>query len=143
MNRRVFFQSALSAAPLLQAQPGKKYKTALIGSGWWGMNILREAVASGQCSVVAFVDPDPNRLRAVSDSPPCPLQHFGVTERCVRQVGLKHDSGAQLGELWFVQHAHERCQRQLHVAIGLHVQGHHLGLAVALGVRQSGAVDGA
>ncbi|MBC7856005.1 MAG: Gfo/Idh/MocA family oxidoreductase, partial [Pirellulaceae bacterium] len=62
MNRRVFFQSALSAAPLLAAQPGKKYKTALIGSGWWGMNILREALASGDCSAVALADPDPSQM---------------------------------------------------------------------------------
>src|SRR2546422_1582662 len=61
MIRRIFFQSALSAAPLLAAQPGKKYKTALIGSGWWGMNILREALASGECSAVALADPDPNQ----------------------------------------------------------------------------------
>ncbi len=62
MNRRVFFQSALSAAPLLSAQPGRKYKTALIGSGWWGMNILREALASGECSAAALADPDPNQM---------------------------------------------------------------------------------
>ena len=62
MDRRKFFQSALSAAPLLSAQPGKKYKTALIGSGWWGMNILREALASGECSAVALADPDPNQM---------------------------------------------------------------------------------
>ena len=62
MNRRVFFESALSAAPILAAQPGKQYKTALIGSGWWGMNILREALASGKCSAAAFADPDPNQM---------------------------------------------------------------------------------
>lgn len=61
MNRRLFFQSSLSAAPLL-AQAGKKYKTALIGSGWWGMNILREALASGECTAVAFADPDPGQM---------------------------------------------------------------------------------
>jgi len=61
MQRRVFFQTALSAAPLVAAQ-GRKYKTALIGSGWWGMNILREAVASGECSAVAFADPDPSQM---------------------------------------------------------------------------------
>jgi predicted dehydrogenase len=61
MDRRLFFQSALSAAPLL-AQTGRKYRTALIGSGWWGMNILREALASGDCSAVAFADPDPAQI---------------------------------------------------------------------------------
>ena len=62
MDRRTFWKSALSAAPLLSAQPGKKYKTALIGSGWWGMNILREAIASGECSTVALADPDPGQM---------------------------------------------------------------------------------
>lgn len=62
MNRRVFFQSALSAAPLIAYQPGRKYKTALIGSGWWGTNILREALASGECSAVALADPDPAQM---------------------------------------------------------------------------------
>ena len=68
MNRRIFFQSALSAAPLLAAQPGKKYKTALIGSGWWGMNILREALASGECSAVALADPDPGQMGKAGSS---------------------------------------------------------------------------
>lgn len=58
MQRRLF----LSAAPLLAQPPGRKYKTALIGAGWWGMNILREALAGGQCSAVAFADPDNNQM---------------------------------------------------------------------------------
>lgn len=62
MDRRKFFAAGLSAVPLLSAQPGRKYKTALIGAGWWGMNILREALASGECSAVALADPDPNQM---------------------------------------------------------------------------------
>ncbi len=62
MQRRKFFEAGLAAVPLLSAQPGRKFKTALIGSGWWGMNILREALASGDCSAVALVDPDPNQI---------------------------------------------------------------------------------
>lgn len=62
MDRRKFFEAGLSAVPLLSAQPGRKYKTALIGAGWWGMNILREALASGECSAVALADPDPNQM---------------------------------------------------------------------------------
>jgi predicted dehydrogenase len=61
VTRRSLFQTGISAAPLLSAE-GRKYRTALIGSGWWGMNILREAVASGECSAVAFADPDPNQM---------------------------------------------------------------------------------
>ena len=60
MDRRDF----LLATPLLAQPPGRKYKTALIGSGWWGMNILREALASGECSCVALADPDPNQIKA-------------------------------------------------------------------------------
>ena len=62
MQRRKFFEAGLAAVPLLSAQPGRKFKTALIGSGWWGMNILREALASGDCSAVALADPDPNQM---------------------------------------------------------------------------------
>ena len=60
MDRRTFLP--LAAVPLLAQPPGRKYKTALIGSGWWGMNILREAIASGDCSVVGLADPDPAQI---------------------------------------------------------------------------------
>jgi len=55
-TRREFLQSSLAAgaaastilaAPAVHAQEkSRKYRTALIGTGWWGMNILGEAVAS-------------------------------------------------------------------------------------------------
>ena len=53
MNRRRFLTAAGAASlvlggagPYLFARAdSRKYRTALIGSGWWGMNILREAVA--------------------------------------------------------------------------------------------------
>ena len=38
--------ASFAATPLLAA-PGKKYRTAIIGAGWWGMNILRDAMAHG------------------------------------------------------------------------------------------------
>lgn len=69
MNRRHFIKSsvaaglALSAAPaVLGAQANRKYTTALVGSGWWGMNILRCAIESGQCKVVALCDVDQSQL---------------------------------------------------------------------------------
>lgn len=68
MNRRLFLRSslatslALQAAPYARARAGRKYRTALIGSGWWGMNILREAIAAGQATVVALADVDPRPL---------------------------------------------------------------------------------
>ena len=64
-NRRQFLRTttaaalAFSAAPLLRAQvPGRKYRTALIGCGWWGNNILGEAMASGECRITALCDVD-------------------------------------------------------------------------------------
>lgn len=58
-------RSLLSAAavPLLRAQ-GRKYRVALIGSGWWGMNILTTALESGDCSAVALCDVDESQLKA-------------------------------------------------------------------------------
>jgi len=68
MNRRRFLHhtalasAAFSAAPFLRAAEPKKLRTALIGSGWWGKNILKEAIASGRCQVVALADVDTNIL---------------------------------------------------------------------------------
>ncbi|MGD8787715.1 MAG: Gfo/Idh/MocA family oxidoreductase [Phycisphaerales bacterium] len=67
-NRRVFLKGSLAsgltiAVPaILCAQTDRKYRTALIGSGWWGMNIAREALQSGQCKMVAMCDVDLNLL---------------------------------------------------------------------------------
>ncbi len=60
MNRRTFLST--TAAPLLAAQGAKKYRTALVGTGWWGMNILRAAMAAGESKVVALCDVDRNQL---------------------------------------------------------------------------------
>jgi len=68
MNRRTFVKSALavgavvSAASLVRAQNERRFKTALIGSGWWGMNILREAMAAGRSPVVALCNVDQAQL---------------------------------------------------------------------------------
>jgi predicted dehydrogenase len=52
--------AALGAAPaFLRAEdPAKKHSTVLIGTGWWGMNILTEALASGACTCPALCDVD-------------------------------------------------------------------------------------
>lgn len=52
------------ARPGLGAESGPKYRTALIGCGWWGMNILKEAMAAGRAKVVALCDVDENALLA-------------------------------------------------------------------------------
>ena len=64
--RRSFLKSAAATAALGSAAPafargpknGKKYRVALIGAGWWGTNILREALMSGRCECVALCDVD-------------------------------------------------------------------------------------
>lgn len=72
-DRRKFLSStvaasALAAAPRIHASSkAKKYRTALIGSGWWGMNILREAMAAGQTQVVALCDVDSDRLEIAAE----------------------------------------------------------------------------
>jgi predicted dehydrogenase len=66
-NRRRFIQrttlaaTVFSAAPFIRAaDPAKKYRTALIGCGWWGKNILKEAIASGRVKVVGLCDAHEN-----------------------------------------------------------------------------------
>lgn len=69
MNRRSFLKNTsaasltYSALPLMAAlRKTKTYRIALIGSGWWGMNILREAMAFGNCKVVGLCDVDQKHL---------------------------------------------------------------------------------
>jgi len=64
-NRRRFLQTsaaatlAYSVLPLFGAPAASsKYRTALIGCGWWGNNILGEAMASGACQIVGLCDVD-------------------------------------------------------------------------------------
>jgi predicted dehydrogenase len=63
--RRTFLRTSalagsfLAAAPFIRAaDTARRYRTALIGCGWWGKNILREAVASGRVKVVGLCDVD-------------------------------------------------------------------------------------
>jgi predicted dehydrogenase len=58
---------AFNAVPMLAADAGHKYRTALIGSGWWGKNILKEAMASERIKVVALCDADTNILEVAAD----------------------------------------------------------------------------
>jgi len=69
MKRRTFLRCAAlaGAAPFLRAAEPRKLRTALIGSGWWGKNILKEAMASGRCSTVALADVDANVLEVAAD----------------------------------------------------------------------------
>lgn len=73
-NRRQFLKTAAAGASAFLAAPyiypdqsGKIYKTALIGTGWWGMNILGEAMKAGRSNVVALCDVDRNQLTPAID----------------------------------------------------------------------------
>ncbi len=71
MKRREFILKstvggiAASAFPnIILAKKHRVYTTALIGTGWWGMNILTTAIASGSCRVVAICDVDQSQSDA-------------------------------------------------------------------------------
>lgn len=73
MNRRAFIKStvaagaAWSAVPLVGRKTARRYRTALVGSGWWGMNILREAIRAGESQVVALCDVDRGQLAPAAE----------------------------------------------------------------------------
>lgn len=69
MNRRQFLKASsiatlgISTYSILGAEPAsRKFRTALIGCGWWGNNILGEAMASGQCQITGLCDVDQRLL---------------------------------------------------------------------------------
>ncbi|MBI5774654.1 MAG: Gfo/Idh/MocA family oxidoreductase [Verrucomicrobia bacterium] len=76
LTRRQFLKTSsataglsFAAAPyiLRGAEPGKKFRTALIGSGWWGKNILKEAMKSGRVNVTSLCDADANILELAAE----------------------------------------------------------------------------
>ena len=73
VSRRIFLKNSvasgliLSFPNILRADIDKKYRTALIGSGWWGMNVACAALGSGQCKIVAICDVDKNQLDPAAD----------------------------------------------------------------------------
>jgi hypothetical protein len=70
LTRRTFLASgsALAAAPFFHLpNRHRTLRTALIGSGWWGKNILKEAVAAGNCKVVALCDPDASAIEVSTE----------------------------------------------------------------------------
>ena len=71
MQRREFVRTVatgLAAAPLIRASsPKVPYRTALVGSGWWGMNILRTALATESVQVAGLCDVDQRHLTAARD----------------------------------------------------------------------------
>ncbi|GAA4458717.1 Gfo/Idh/MocA family oxidoreductase [Nibrella saemangeumensis] len=73
MNRSEFLKASavagaalitdpLAARPFLTRMPATKYRTALVGSGWWGTNIVRAALQAGESKLVALCDVDQRQL---------------------------------------------------------------------------------
>nr|WP_290930820.1 twin-arginine translocation signal domain-containing protein [Haliscomenobacter sp.] len=108
MDRRSFIQQAglagaavLTPPYLIPSRPAK-YKTVLIGSCWWGLNILREAIRSGQVTVAALCDVDENQLNLHQNRAPrhrdqrharplaCPHRHRSHAKRGARLFGKTH-----------------------------------------------------
>src|SRR5262245_49871400 len=70
LTRRGFLaaSSAAAAAPwIMGADKPRTYRTALIGCGWWGNNILTEAMAAGQSKVVGLCDADAHAMEVTGD----------------------------------------------------------------------------
>jgi predicted dehydrogenase len=75
MNRRSFLQSTLAAGALSTLsfhvrgadKAGRKHRTALIGAGWWGGNIVGEAIASKECEIVGLCDVDQRQLDVTAE----------------------------------------------------------------------------
>ena len=75
MNRRTFLHSTAAAGALAAfsirtaaaEKSGRKFRTALVGCGWWGGNILGEAMASGGCQIVGLADVDARQLTATAE----------------------------------------------------------------------------
>ncbi|QKZ14280.1 Gfo/Idh/MocA family protein [Spirosoma sp. KUDC1026] len=78
MNRTDFLKTSALAGAALITDPmevrafitpkkAEKYRTAVVGTGWWGGNILRCAVQAGESKIVAMCDVDSRQLKKASD----------------------------------------------------------------------------
>ncbi|MCC5931028.1 MAG: Gfo/Idh/MocA family oxidoreductase [Cyclobacteriaceae bacterium] len=74
MQRRDFIKvsgaaglAGMTFPNIILASKTKKMTLALIGTGWWGMNILREAMAEGSSKIVALCDPDRKAMETAAE----------------------------------------------------------------------------
>ena len=73
MNRSEFLKTSVLAGaavvtrPLITLAQQSTYRTALVGAGWWGNNILRCAMQSGQSKLVALCDVDQRQLTKTAE----------------------------------------------------------------------------
>ena len=59
---------AFNAIPIIGADAiVRQQRTALVGCGWWGNNILGEAMASGECKITALCDVDQRLLDTTAE----------------------------------------------------------------------------
>jgi predicted dehydrogenase len=59
---------AWAGGPLIRADQGQRqFRTALIGCGWWGGNILAEAMSSGRCKIVGLCDADGDNMEVTAE----------------------------------------------------------------------------
>jgi predicted dehydrogenase len=66
LSRRRFLASAAAPFVLFPSRE-KKFRTAVIGPGWWGKNILKEAMAAGRSKIVALCDVDAHTLETAAE----------------------------------------------------------------------------
>jgi len=73
MDRRTFLKNSVFAGAAIGfprialAKEHRTYRTALIGCGWWGMNIGRVAMESGRCKLTSLCNVDNNHLRVAAE----------------------------------------------------------------------------
>jgi len=102
VDRRNFLGTTVAAGAWAGAAPyilgqeknkksGKQYRTALIGAGWWGMNILKVAIEAGGCDVVALCDVDADELEVSADEVEGLTGKLPVMYRDYRELLEKED----------------------------------------------------
>ena len=67
LNRRRFVKTAVGGGmalgtPIFGLSQNRLMSTALVGTGWWGMNILEAALAAGRSRIVGMCDVDAQQL---------------------------------------------------------------------------------
>lgn len=149
MDRRHFIQKSaygISALPLLPAlsRKEKKYRIALIGCGWWGRNILREAMAYGQCKVVGLCDVDMTALHETLKEVTSSSTDEPVLHRDYRAVILKEKPDIVIigtPDHWHALPAIEAMESGAHIYLEKPI-GHTIGegQAILRSARETGRV---
>lgn len=73
MNRKDFIKHSslgvmgMITHPYIVKKQTSKYNAVLIGSGWWGTNILREGIRTGELKITALCDVDEAQLKKCKD----------------------------------------------------------------------------